>query len=89
MYLSHYSVLIILLQILISKITTQQVLAIVVIIMLTYINIQGVKYGKWIQTYLSGTKILALFGLIAIGIFVSNSEAITQNFTNMWDAKKW
>jgi APA family basic amino acid/polyamine antiporter len=70
------------------KITTQQILAIVVIIMLTYINIQGVKYGKWIQTYLSGTKILALFGLIAIGIFVSNSEAITQNFTNMWDAKK-
>lgn len=70
------------------KITTQQILAIAVIIMLTYINIQGVKYGKWIQTYLSGTKILALFGLIAIGIFVSNSEAIAQNFTNMWDAKK-
>ncbi len=70
------------------QITTQQLLAIAVIILLTYINIQGVKYGKWIQTYLSGTKILALFGLIAIGIFVSNSEAMTQNFTNMWDANK-
>lgn len=70
------------------QITTQQVLAILVIALLTYVNIQGVRYGKWIQTFFSGTKILALFGLIAIGIFVSNSDAIMQNFTHMWDAKK-
>jgi APA family basic amino acid/polyamine antiporter len=28
------------------------------------------------------------FGLIAIGIFVSNSDAIARNFSNIWDAKK-
>lgn len=72
----------------ILKINTQQILAIAVIALLTYVNIQGVKYGKWIQTYLSGTKILALFGLIAIGIFVSNAEAMRQNFTDLWDAKR-
>lgn len=70
------------------KINTQQLLAIVVIAFLTYVNIQGVKYGKWIQTVFSGTKILALFGLIAIGVFVSNSDAIALNFSHLWDAKK-
>lgn len=70
------------------KISTQQVLAIFIIALLTYVNIQGVRYGKWIQTFFSATKILALFGLIAIGIFVSNSEAILQNFAHMWEAKK-
>ncbi|MBX7107739.1 MAG: amino acid permease [Chitinophagales bacterium] len=70
------------------KITTQQVLAIIIIALLTFVNIQGVRYGKWIQTFFSATKILALFGLIAIGIFVSNSEAVMQNFSHIWDAKK-
>lgn len=73
----------------IVKISTQQVLAIVVISLLTFVNIRGVRYGKWIQTFFSGTKILALFGLIAIGIFVSNADAIAQNFSHMWDASHW
>jgi APA family basic amino acid/polyamine antiporter len=72
----------------IVRINTQQVLAIAVIVLLTIINIRGVRYGKWIQTYLSSTKILALFGLIAIGLVVSNSEAITKNFSHIWDANK-
>ena len=71
------------------KINTQQVLAIAVIVLLTFINVRGVRYGKWIQTYLSGTKILALFGLIAIGLFVSNRDAITQNFSHGWNASHW
>jgi APA family basic amino acid/polyamine antiporter len=70
-------------------INTQQVLAITVIALLTYVNIRGVRYGKWIQTFFSGTKILALFGLIAIGMLVSNSDAIAQNFSHMWDASQW
>lgn len=71
------------------KINTQQVLAIAVIVLLTFVNVRGVRYGKWIQTYLSGTKILALFGLIAIGFFVSNSDAISQNFSHWWNASQW
>lgn len=70
------------------SVSTQQLLAIIVIALLTYVNILGVRYGKWIQTFFSFTKILALFGLIAIGFFVSNRQAIAMNFTHLWDAKK-
>ncbi len=68
------------------KINTQQLLAIAVIALLTIVNIGGVRYGKWIQTFFSGTKILALFGLIAIGLFASNADAIAQNFSHWWNA---
>jgi APA family basic amino acid/polyamine antiporter len=44
----------------IIKISTQQVLAIFVIAFLTFVNMRGVRYGKWIQTFFSSTKILAL-----------------------------
>jgi len=70
------------------SISAAQVLAICVILLLTYINIQGVKTGKMIQTFFGSTKILALFGLIAIGLFVSDKDAITQNFSQFWDANK-
>lgn len=69
------------------RINTQQVLAIAVIAILTLVNIRGVRYGKWIQTIFSGTKILALFGLIAIGLLVSNADAIAENFSQWWNAK--
>lgn len=69
-------------------ISTQQMLAISVIALLTWINMSGVKNGKNIQTYLGSTKILALFAIIGMGLFISNHESITQNFTNIWDAKK-
>jgi len=78
----------ILLQIGKFSISAAQFLAIAVILLLTYINIQGVKSGKIIQTFFGSTKILALFGLIAIGLFVSSSDAIHINFSHLWDAKK-
>jgi APA family basic amino acid/polyamine antiporter len=69
-------------------ISTQQLLAIAVIILLTWVNMRGVKNGKNIQTYLGSTKILALLVLIGMGLFISNQEAVTQNFANMWHAQK-
>ncbi len=70
------------------KINTQQLLAIVMIMLLTYINMRGVRNGKIIQTFFGSTKILALFALIAIGIFIHDSDAVTSNFSNIWDASK-
>ncbi len=69
-------------------ISTQQMLAIAVIVLLTWINSRGVKNGKNIQTYLGSTKILALFVLIGMGFFISNPNALSQNFHNIWEAKK-
>jgi APA family basic amino acid/polyamine antiporter len=70
------------------QINTQQLLAIAVILFLSWLNTKGVKFGKWIQTSLGSTKILALFALIGIGFFVYHSDVINSNFSNMWEAKK-
>ncbi len=66
-------------------ISTVQVLAIASIWVLTYMNLQGVKNGKFIQNLFGSTKIIALLGLIIVGLFWgSNPEAIQANFANMW-----
>ena len=68
--------------------TATQILALGVIILLTYINIQGVKLGKWVQNIFTVTKIGALFGLIFLGLLIGwgsaawqiNSHAMVQPF---------
>lgn len=49
--------------------TTQQLLAILLIVFLTYINLQGVKNAKIIQTTFTLAKIVSLLGLIVLGIY--------------------
>ena len=51
-------------------INAAQVLAIVLIIFLTYTNTRGVKGGKIIQTTFTSAKLLALFGLIIFGFLL-------------------
>lgn len=56
------------------KIYSGQLVAIVIICLLTYVNSKGVKEGKFIQTLFTSAKLLALFGLIVFGfILVKNS----------------
>jgi APA family basic amino acid/polyamine antiporter len=68
------------------SLSAAQLLSIAVIMLLTFINIHGVHYGKIIQTFFGSTKILALFGLIAVGLMVSNADAIRINFSDFWAA---
>lgn len=71
----------------ILKISSAQLLAIVCILFLTWINSRGIKHGKWIQLIFTSAKLIALIFLITIGIYVAiNYEWYVQNFTNMWDA---
>ena len=70
------------------KISAAQILAILNIALLTYINIRGLREGKFVQDLFTVTKIAALVGLIFLGIVVgSNAEAIAANFTNIWNAE--
>ncbi len=70
------------------KLSSVQLLGILSIVLLTYINTRGVKNGKLIQNIFGSTKIIALFALIILGLFIgTNHEAISANFSNMWDAK--
>lgn len=69
------------------KVSTVQLLAILSIILLTFINSKGVKNGKWIQNIFGSTKIVALFGLIIVGLlFGINYDVATANFTDIWHA---
>ncbi|MFA6086489.1 APC family permease [Mucilaginibacter sp.] len=70
------------------KISAAQVVSIVLIFLLTYINTKGVKSGKWIQTTFTLTKLLSLFGLIIFGFIAFKSDIWNANWTNAWDMHK-
>jgi len=70
------------------KISAAQLLSIVVITLLTFINTKGVKTGKWIQTSFTLAKLLSLFGLIIFGFIAFKSEIWNANWQNAWDIHK-
>ncbi len=63
-----------------------QLLAIFVILLLTYINTKGIEAGKWIQSVFTSSKIIALIILLVIGIFFSPESHLSENFSNQWNA---
>ncbi|TPE43522.1 APC family permease [Pontibacter mangrovi] len=75
----------VLLQVAGLRFTSVQLLSIVSIIFLTYMNSKGVKSGKLIQNIFGSTKLIALFGLILFGLlFGVNDTAIAANFSDFW-----
>ncbi|RYY33145.1 MAG: amino acid permease, partial [Sphingobacteriaceae bacterium] len=67
------------------NISAAQLVSIVVILLLTYINTKGVKNGKIIQTTFTLAKLLSLFGLIGFGFLAFKGEIWDANWTNAWD----
>lgn len=70
------------------QISPAQLLSIVVILLLTYINTKGVKNGKLIQTTFTLTKLLSLFGLIVFGLIMLKGDIWNANWSNAWDLHK-
>ncbi len=61
----------------------QRLIALISIWILTWINLRGIKEGKWVQTTLTVVKTVALAGLILLGLTIGrHAEAITANFSN-------
>src|SRR4051812_7874781 len=52
------------------SLSTQQLTAIVCIVLLTFLNTRGLKLGKLIQNTFTFTKAAALFGLVVLGLIV-------------------
>ena len=64
-----------------------QLLAIVLIVILTYINSRGITNGKLIQTGFTTAKLLALLLLIIAGLTIGlSNNTLSMNLTNAWDA---
>ncbi|HMO21039.1 MAG TPA: amino acid permease [Candidatus Melainabacteria bacterium] len=67
--------------------TTQQVVALAGIVLLTGINCMGISMAKMIQTSFTIIKVIALFLLILIGIFAfSHHQGVEVNISRMWEA---
>lgn len=68
------------------KITWVQILAIVIILLLTFINTKGVKNGKFLQNIFTTSKILALLGIIVFGFLLVKDSQWTENMSFGWNA---
>jgi basic amino acid/polyamine antiporter, APA family len=78
----------VLFQILGLKIHTAQLVSILLIVFLTWVNTQGVKSGKLIQTTFTVVKLISLFGLILFGFMLAaKSEIWNANWQDAWAMK--
>ncbi len=69
--------------------TNKQVLAMCIIVLLTFINTKGIKSGKIIQLVFTSAKLIALFALITLGIYIGfHTDTFAHNFSSMWEAGK-
>jgi APA family basic amino acid/polyamine antiporter len=67
------------------RITAAQIVSILVIVILTFINSRGVKNGVFIQTLLTLTKIVSLSGLIIFGFWLgADGDVWNGNWRNAW-----
>jgi basic amino acid/polyamine antiporter, APA family len=65
---------------------TQNLMAILMVIALSIINIFGIKTGAIIQDVFTFAKVSALLGLVLVGLFIGrNAQALAANFgANFW-----
>ena len=73
------------------SLSTAQLVAVLLILALTFTNTRGLKTGKWIQNTFTFTKTAALAGLILVGLLLGwngGSAAYTSSWWNPW-ANGW
>ena len=63
---------------------TANLTAIVVITLLTLSNTRGVKLGATVQNVFTSAKVIALLGIVAVGMVARNPTAIAANFGAGW-----
>jgi APA family basic amino acid/polyamine antiporter len=67
------------------SLSTAQAVGVLVILLLTWSNIHGVQYGKWIQNGFTTAKIAALLAVIVAGFVIGQSSpGAAINFSNLW-----
>ncbi len=70
------------------KISAAQILAILSIVLLSWFNSRGIKQGSILQKLFTTTKLVALFGLILIGLFSFDSAVWQLNWNSFWAGSK-
>src|SRR5713101_1827497 len=69
-----------------TGLSTQNLVAILVVVVLSVINIFGLKTGALIQNVFTAAKVSALLGLVVLGVLIGrNAQAMAANFQgNFW-----
>jgi basic amino acid/polyamine antiporter, APA family len=68
------------------KINTVHLLAITMILVLTFNNLQGIRNGKWVQNIFTFLKVALLISFIILGLFFArNPEALAINRSYFWE----
>lgn len=71
------------------KITTTQLVAILLIIFLTWLNTRGIVTGKTVQNIFTSTKVIALLGFIFVGLlFAKGINNIAASKEGFWQATR-
>lgn len=72
-----------------TDVSAAEVVSIILVIFLTYINTKGIELGKIVQTSFTLTKLVSLLGLIIFGFILSaDADTWNNNWTDAWSAKK-
>ncbi|MEO5888918.1 MAG: amino acid permease [Ferruginibacter sp.] len=69
-------------------ISPAQLLSIVIIVLLTWLNSRGIKNGKIIQTSFTLAKLLSLFCLIIFGLIAAKAGVWNSNWQDAWHLQK-
>lgn len=71
------------------NITTTQLVAIILIVFLTWLNTRGIVTGKTVQNIFTSTKVIALLGFIIVGLLFTNGiNNLTSDREAFWQAGK-
>src|SRR5580704_10095900 len=70
--------------------TTQQLLAIAVVMLLTVVNTRGIRTGATVQNVFTFAKVASLLALVGFGFLLGrNTQAVEANFTDFWRHADW
>jgi len=67
------------------SLSTAQLVGVLLIVLLTFMNTRGLKLGKIVQNVFTITKTGSLIALILLGVLIGwNADAVHINFGNFW-----
>ncbi|HEY6804859.1 MAG TPA: amino acid permease [Pyrinomonadaceae bacterium] len=70
------------------SLSTAQLVGLLLILLLTFMNTRGLKLGKLVQNTFTITKIGALAALILVGLLLGwKSDVVHANFGNLWQVR--
>lgn len=70
------------------SLSTAQLVAILLIALLSVTNMQGLRYGRWVQNVFTGSKLLAVALLVLVGLLAGSRLGVLHgNLANAWSPR--